>query len=563
MKKFLVFPAVFLTLLLIISGCSSTPSTSTTSPITTQPTTTTVSPTSSQPATTTTTAKPTTSTATSSTPPASPTPTTTPSTKYGGTIRWVQPVGPGTAIGWIAEAAGESLRTMQLSIETLMSGQSDGSLAPGLATSVDINTDPSNASATFHLRKGVKFQDGSDFNAQVVKWNLEQTKAGTANASTTMYWKSFDILDDYTLRLNFTTYQNRIAMGLGMPATNMVSQAAFTKNGVDWMRLNMVGTGAFSQSSYQRDVVTKTVRNPNYWDTGKPYLNEVDYLYVADEMTRVALFRSGGAEVLDLNYNGRIANELKASGYTISSLLGGCNMLMGDSMNVDSPWANVKVRQAAEYALDKASLTNTFGFGYWQTAYQMPSPGSTIYDPNFSGSRTYDVAKAKQLLTEAGYPDGFKTKIIAVNTVNRDIIVAIQAYLAKVGIQATLEFPEIAQFQGYQQGTWNNALLYATIFEYPNFNYNLNLYFSTTSAWYKSLKKPEGWKAALDASLITPQPDKPTIQKLVRMLYDDATVITLNYPSFLSAMTNNVRDTGIYSRITNYYWRPPDAWLAK
>jgi peptide/nickel transport system substrate-binding protein len=472
-------------------------------------------------------------------------------------------VGPGTAIGWIAEAAGESLRTMQLSIETLLSGQVDGSMAPGLATSYDLNTDPANASVTLHLRKGVKFQDGSDFNAQAVKWNLEQTKAGTANASTSMYWKSFDILDDYTIRINFTTWQNRINMGLGMPATNMVSQAAFTKNGIDWMRINMVGTGAFSQSSYQRDVVTKTLRNPNYWDAGKPYLNEVDYLYVSDEMTRVALFKSGGAEVLDLNYNGRIANELKASGYTVASALGGCNMLMPDSLNADSPWSNAKVRQAAEYAIDKVTLNNTFGYGYSQVAYQMPSPSSSVYDPNFSGARVYDVAKAKQLLTEAGYPDGFKTRIVAVNSVNRDIIVAIQSYLAKVGIQASVEFPEIAQFQGYQQGAWKNALVYATIFEYPNFNYNLNLYFAVTSAWYQSVKKPDGWKDALTASLTMPAADKATIQKLVRSLYDDETVITLNYPSYLSAMTNNLRDTGIYTRLTNYYWTPANAWIAR
>ncbi len=560
MKKLcLVVLPVLLVALLILSGCSSTPTSS--SP-TTQPSTSTSSaPTSSAP--TSSTVKPSTSVPGTPTATATQTSTTAAPSKYGGRIRWVQPVGPGTAIGWIAEAAGESLRTMQLSIETLVSGQADGSMAPGLATSYDINTDPANASATFHLRKGVKFQDGSDFNAQAVKWNLETTKAGAANASTTMYWKSFDIIDDYTIRLNFTTYQNRIMMGLGMPATNMVSQAAFTKNGVDWMRVNMVGTGPFTQSSYQRDVVTKTLRNQNYWDTGKPYLDEVDYVYVADEMTRVALFKSGGAEVLDLNYNGRIANELKTSGYTIESLLGGCNMLLPDSLNANSPWSNIKVRQAAEYAIDKVTLTNSFGFGYWKPAYQMPSPGSVVYDPNFSGARAYDVAKAKQLLSEAGYPDGFKTKIIAGNTVNRDIIVAIQAYLAKIGIQASLEFPEIAQFQGFQQGTWDNALLYATIFEYPNFNYNLNLYFSTSSAWYKSVKKPDGWKAALDASLITPTADKAVIQKLVRMLYDDETVITLNYPSFISAMTNNVRDTGIYTRITNYYWVPQNAYLAK
>jgi peptide/nickel transport system substrate-binding protein len=120
---------------------------------------------------------------------------------------------------------------MQLSIETLVSGQIDGSFAPSLTDSYEVNTDPANASVTLHLRKGVKFSDGTDFNAQAVKWNLEQTKAGAANASTTLYWKSFDIIDDYTIGLT-ATWQNRIITRLSMPATNMISPAAFQKNGV-------------------------------------------------------------------------------------------------------------------------------------------------------------------------------------------------------------------------------------------------------------------------------------------------------------------------------------------
>jgi peptide/nickel transport system substrate-binding protein len=557
MKKYLIPVAILLICIFVFSGCgtSSSPTPSTTTPATiTQ-----VVPT----ATTAAAVKPTTSIPVPSSSTATPAPTPTTSSKNGGNLRWVQPTGPGTAIGWVAEAAGESLRTMQLSIETLISGQLDGSFSPSLATSYDLNSDPANASVTLHLRKGVKFSDGSDFNAQVVKWNLEQTKAGNANASTTAFWKSFDIIDDYTIRINFTTFQNRIVAGLGMPATNMISQAAFTKNGIDWMRTNMVGTGPFVQTSYQRDVVTKTARNPNYWDAGKPYLDSVQYLYVADEMTRVALFKSGGADVLDLNYNGRIANDLKVAGYNIASQYGGANMLIPDSLNSDSPWSNLKVRQAAEYALDKVAMNNAFGFGYWQTAYQMPSPAASVYDPNFAGARTYDLAKAKQLMTEAGYPDGFKTSIIYPNSVNRDMIVAIQSYLSKIGIQASLDFKEAASFASIQQGTWKNGLVVATVFEYPNYNYNLNINFAPNSAWWQSLKKPDGWKDAFNASLATPTPDKTVIQKLVRSMYDDEMVITLNYPAYLSAMTNNVRDTGIYSRITNYWWNPGNAWLAR
>jgi peptide/nickel transport system substrate-binding protein len=560
MKTYLIPVAILLVCVFIVTGCGS----GTTTPVSTTPVTSQPAATSQAPTTSTTAAVPTTTTVkpTTTIPSATPTPTAA-SSKYGGTLRWVQPNSPGTPIGWVSEAAGEALRTMGLSIETLVSGQLDGSKAPSLVESYDVVTDPANASATLHLRKGVKFSDGSDFNAQAVAWNLQQTKAGNANASTTLYWKSWDVIDDYTIRINFTVWQNRMTMGLGMPATNMISPTAFNKNGIDWMRTHMVGTGPFMQTDYQQDVVTKTVRNPNYWAAGKPYLDGFQYLYVADELTRVALFKSGGADVLDLASNGRIAQDLKTAGYDVESQYGGCTMLIPDAVNASSPWSNLKVRQAAEYAIDKAALVNAFGFGYSQVAYQMPSPANTAYDPKFAGARTYDVSKAKQLLTDAGYPNGFKTKIIASASVNRDIIVAIQSYLSKVNITTTLDFPAAAQMAAYQQGTWDNALLYTTIFEYPNFNYNLNINFNASSAWYKSKKLPDGFQKAFDASLATLEPDKALIQGLVRSLYDDETVIALNYPAYLSAMTNNVRDTGIYTRITNYWLNPQNAWLAK
>jgi peptide/nickel transport system substrate-binding protein len=380
---------------------------------------------------------------------------------------------------------------------------------------------------------------------------------------TTVYWKSFDVIDDYTIRVNFTTWQNRIMTGFGMPSSCMVSRAAFEKNGVDWMRWNMVGTGPFIQKEFQRDVTTRTVKNADYWDKGKPYLDAVQYLYVADEMTRLALFRSGGAEQLDLAGSGRIANDLKAAGYKIESQLGGTNVLIPDSLNADFPWSNVKVRQAAEYAIDKEAMNRTFGYGYSQAAYQLPSPSTNVYDPNFS-ARKYDTAKAKQLLAEAGFPNGFKTRLIALGSGSaRDVMVTIQSYFEKVGIQAELEFPEPARMTQYTMGTWKNALIYQYIFEWPNYNYGLNLWFGVPTSWFQSLKKPDGWKEGMTASMATKEPDKAMMQKLVKSAYDDAMVITLNYPAQLSAVTANVRDTGIYSRIQNYFWNSQNAWLSK
>ncbi len=566
MRKLLIPLAVLLICAFIITGCS-TGSTSPTSPATSKPavTTTTIAPgTTTAPPTTATTAAPTTATTKPTATTSSPAPSATSGAKYGGTLRYIMFTSPATPIGWPAEEAGEALREMQLSIETLLRGELDGTMSPSLVTSYDVNTDPANASFTLHLRKGVKFHDGSDFNAQAVKWNLEQTKAGPTNTGTTIFWKSFEVIDDYTLKINFTTWQNRLTTGLGMPATNMISPTAFQTNGIDWIRTHMVGTGPFVQTDYQRDVSLTTKRYNDYWDTGKPYLNGVQYLFVTDPLTSLALFKSGGAEVIDLAGNGRNANDLKAAGYNIISQQTGTDILVPDSMNADSPWSNPKVRQAAEYAIDKVALNNTFGYGYNEVAYQICSPSTNVYDPNFAGTRKYDVAKAKQLLADAGYPNGFKTRIISQGVGSaRDKIIAIQAYLKAVGIQCDLEFPEAAQMNTYAVGTWHNALLSQYIFEWPNFNYGLNLWFGVPTAWFQSLKKPDGWKDMLTASLQTKEPDKTLMQKMIRTMYDDCTVITLDYPAQLTATTTNVKDAGIYTRIQNYYWRPQEAWLSK
>jgi len=92
-----------------------------------------------------------------------------------------------------------------------------------------------------------------------------------------------------------------------------------------------------------------------------------------------------------------------------------------DSANADSPWSNIKVRQAAEYAIDKIAIARALGYGFKTEAYQLPSPSNPAYNPNLTGKRLYDLAKAKALLAEAGYPNGFKTKIIAQTGGNLDI----------------------------------------------------------------------------------------------------------------------------------------------
>jgi len=341
------------------------------------------------------------------------------------------------------------------------------------------------------------------------------------------------------------------------------SPAAYEKNGVDLMRWHMTGTGAFVQTDFQRDVITKVRKNPTYWDKGLPYLDGIDLMYVVDQLTREALFKSGGADLMDLAGNARLASELQAQGYQIIPKNGGATVLWPDSLNKDSPWANAKVRQAAEYAIDKAAIAKTFGYGFWKPIYQLPTETSLAYNANFSGERKYDAAKAKALLKDAGYPNGFKTKIIASTGGSRDIPLAIKAYLDAVGISTEAEFQDPSKYNTTMMSTWTNALLFNSTLEWPNFNNTLNFYFGLKSAFFPITGRPEGWENTyFNPTMRSAKPDKALMQKAVQALYDDATVISLYTGPGMTAATQNVKDTNMTNR-SSIYWDKERVWLSK
>jgi ABC-type transport system substrate-binding protein len=568
-KGLLILPAIVLVCASILAGCSgnatpaaSTPVTSTsavaqaaTTPAVTAPATSAVIPSTTRPS--------------GTTPAATPTPLSTVTSKYGGTLRYDWGTGPGNPIGVPWEGSGAAVFQMQQAIEYPLREQLDGSFTPTLAESYDVNVGPANPSITFHLRKGVKFHDGTDFNAQVFKWNLDQEMGPTSvNLPSTSNWKSIEVVDDYTVRVNLKTWQNTQLVTFANNVAAMVSPAAFQKNGLAWMEWNMVGTGPFIQTNFQRDVSLTFTKNPNYWAAGKPYLDGIQIQYVIDMMTSEALMKSGGSEVLNCQGDGRVANDLVAAGFKILTQpigTGALANLTPDSINPSSPWSNVQVRMAAEYAIDKEALAKTFGLGYAIPVYQICGPDSPGYDPSLTG-RKYDVAKAKQLLTEAGYPDGFKTTIIAAPFgLNTDMVVAIQAYLAKVGIKCDLQFPAAAQaMQFITNPPPVNTLIINPYMLYANANRIFSFYFNEPSPGAnKGLKHPPGWADLLAATLATPQVDPVLAKKCEDAIYNDCTFIPLTTSLGLTAATNNVQDSGIGSRGSSTYWNPDNVWLSK
>ena len=482
--------------------------------------------------------------------------------KYGGTFSYVTAAGPGGPFGVTWLASGGSTFCMQFAMNTLLREMADGSLTPFLAESYDVVTDAANPSVTLKLRKGVKFQDGTDFNATAVKWNLQQEMLPTSTSiRSTSNWKSVESLDDYTVRVNLKVWQNTAVNAFANSMSFMMSPTAYQNKGEDWNKINMVGTGAFVQTDYQKDVSMTLVKSNNYWEPGKPYLDKIQYLFVSDASTAEMFFRTGGGNVIQC-YTDKMADNLKKAGFKILSYPGFSYPMYPDSMNADSPWSNLKFRMAVEYAINKQSIADTFGYGTWIVANQQYPPNSAAYDPNIT-PRKYDPAKAKQLLTEAGFANGVKTNLfVSPMGDNKNIALAIQSDLAAVGITAEVQTPQVAAYSAMLTGTWKNgaivgpgALAANPIVGWVNY--------AKGSAWWQSMKRPDNFDDLYNAALAAPKLDPVLSRKCEDAIFNDATIIPLFITPTTWAVTDNVQDSGLGTRGLFSWFESQNTWLTK
>jgi peptide/nickel transport system substrate-binding protein len=537
MKRLLMTVLVLAISVFLLAGCGGTTST------TPAPTATQTSP-----------GSPTTSTSA-----ASPTPTpTTQAPQYGGTLNIIIIGGPQTAGGWPVDVFGPDATSYQFCMEPLLHSTISGEPAPWLAESYQVANDL--MSITFKLKKGVKFQDGTDFNAQAAKWNLDNHITGMSSYA--QYWDSVDVIDDYTIRVNLKSWTNTVLSSFAdSPGSWMVSPTAFEQNGVDWMRDNPVGTGPFKFVSFQRDVNYKVVKNTDYWIKDRPYLDGIEIKYIADPMTQQAAMQAGEADMLELE-PGKMAKDLETLGLSVNFQIVTVYTFFPDSAHADSPYADQKVREAIGYAIDREALANVFSYGYWDAPYQIPPTSNPAYNPNFTLGRKYDPTKSRALLTEAGHPNGFQTTIL-VNPaiVNRDIPVALQSNLADVGITAELSYP--ANMGGFiaDSNSLTNVLVIQPVLASPNFNSTFMFFMGPQFMWNNNFLPPPEFLAAREVSLASPQMDVNLIRAATDILSEQASVIPLMQAGLGWAMQKNIMGGGFFERGSSSYFDAAEVWL--
>jgi peptide/nickel transport system substrate-binding protein len=475
---------------------------------------------------------------------------------YGGTLKLGQMMSGSTG-DWAFPATQMSDRWYSPCFEPLIRVYLDGRMEPLLATNWKFAEDYS--SLTLTIRQGVKFFDGSDLNAKVVKWNLDKQKE--YKKPITAYFSSVDVVDDYTVKISISKFQNTILQNLGNLVGLMYSQAAFEKNGLDWCKVNPIGTGPFKLGDREADVQTTYVKNENYWQEDKPYLDAYQILVIPELMTLQAAEMKGDIDVMLPSGGGSLAvKELQDKGWIVIQSPADPVCLWPDSVNQDSPWSITEVRQAASYAIDRVSISKLMG-GYMVPAYQLPSPSYAAYDKDYTGT-PYDVEKAKELMKAAGKEDGFKTTL-ATPFVPRDVLVAIQGNLSKIGIEAEISTINMGQYSEWSTKGWNNALFAIPITPYTNWAFGLSMQLSTSAINYASVKRPDGIDKLLEEALSTPEEDIVKTRQVLRMLEDPCYVIPIFYSGSLYVCSIKVHDTGYLEIANSVYFTPENIWLSK
>jgi len=449
--------------------------------------------------------------------------------------------------------------------EPLIEVDASGKLMSGLAETWEMKD--SNKTVILKLKKGVKFHDGTDFNAAAVKYVLDrvlkpETKATSRSDIDDI--QSVEVVDNNTVKLNLKNPSSVILSALSNYAGFMVSPAAIEKYGKDIVR-NPVGTGPFKmKEAVEGDHIT-LVRFENYHIMGKdgkalPYIDEMIVKIIPDDSVKLVNLRSGSLDLLDSVQTMNIKNLSQSKDFTVVPAGARAFKVM---LNLSiEPFSQKEVRQAIAYAVDREEFVKVVADGYGSVEPFIAIKNQWFYDP--TPRYTYNLEKAKELLAKAGYPNGFKAKLsFTSREPDKTVVQLLQSQLKRAGIELELEaFDRLAFNDKWYNGKGEMGQNFASIPK-PDPYIQYQIYFGT-----KALFNFTGYSnKAFDDVLLESKKEfdiekrKALLKKAQEIYVDDAAEIFLFHLPLYEAYNKKLQDfkvdpDGAWASLR-------DAWIKK
>lgn len=364
---------------------------------------------------------------------------------------------------------GESSRVTKQILEGLLEFEEDSfELKPGLAHDWEVSDD--GLKYTFYLEEGVTFHDGTPFNAEAVKINFERwadpdheyafsddgyvysmygTMFGGYKGEEGHVIEEINVVNDYEIEFILNQPLGFFLQNLGMSYFAITSPAALEEYGPN-INENPVGTGPFKFVSWTKDDSIVLEKFEDYRVEGQPKLDKVIFTVIPDNAARLIALRSGEIDIMDgLNPDDAAGVE---SDPDLVLLERAENNFGYVGLNTQKEPLNIKeVRQAINYAIDKQAIADALYAGYATTAKNPLPPGYLGYNDDVEAYE-YNPDKARELLAEAGYPDGFDIELWTMPVARpympdpETVSQIVQKNLEDIGINATIIREEWAPY---------------------------------------------------------------------------------------------------------------------
>ncbi len=411
---------------------------------------------------------------------------------------------------------------------------------PGLATSWEFTDD---TTLVLNLNEGVSFHDGTPFNAEAVKANLERSKnwENSNIAGDLVNVDTVDVVDEYTVQINLTQPDTALPLILSDRAGMMVSPTAFDAD-PDGFGQNPVGTGPFKFSEWLTGESVTVERNDEYWGD-VAYLDSIVFSIIIDRDTAINAVLSGQQDFtfnVDPSQLSRVENE----DGIVTDQSAGLFHYEFYTNNGRPPFDDVRVRQALNYAIDRDAYLQATQFGTGEVAWHPIPSAHWAFPADQVPTYAYDPEKARELLAEAGYADGLTIEVVGW-TADPDVRRAevLQQQLADVGITMNITATEVPQATAAFFNDKNYDAYLAAWTGRPDPSLTYSLLFGKDGYFNAAAYEAPGLEAALQETRAVSDQGERTAAfgEASTIIADEALYTPLAYPPDFSVYRDSVQ----------------------